>query len=56
MLDDGAIANMDLPAFDHRGYRDNDREVLDVTLEVIRHRDNRTIIVPDQNDLRRTIE
>ncbi len=51
MVDDGLVTDVDLTALDEGRYRNDDREVFHVALEVVRHRYYGALAVAHEHDL-----
>ena len=51
VIDHCLVTDIDLAAFDERRHRDDDGKILDVTLEIIGHRDDCAVLVANENNL-----
>ena len=56
MLDQGSIADPDLPLLEDGRHRHHDGELLGVALEIIGHGDDGLVLVADQHHLRGVVE
>jgi hypothetical protein len=56
MVDERLVADVNLLALQHRRHRNDDRKLLGIATEVIRHRQHRAIAVAHQHDLRGAVE
>ena len=56
VIDQGLVSNVDLPALDEGGYRDDHRELLWVAPKIVGHGDDGFVIVSDQDHLRGFVE
>ncbi len=56
MLEDLAVADVDLSLLEHDGYRHDERELRELALIVVHHADDGLLLVPHQYHLRRPVE
>jgi hypothetical protein len=56
VIDDGSVAHVDLPALHEAGHRDHHRELVRVSLEVVRHGDHRALAVAHEHHLGGAVE
>ena len=56
MIDDRFVTDVDLPPLDERRHRNDDGEVFDIPLEVVRHRYYGALAVAHEHDLRSAVE
>ncbi len=56
VLDERPLADVDLPARQERRHGNDDGELLRVAVEVVRHRQDRAVAVPHEDDLRGAVE
>jgi len=56
MVQQRLVADVDLILLKDRRHRDDDRELLGITLEVVRHREHSLVVLSHQDDLRGLVE
>ena len=56
MIDECLVPHVDLASLNRRRHRNDDRELLRVSLEIIHHRHDGAVAVPDEHDLRGLVE
>ena len=56
MIQQRLVADMDLILLKDHRHRDDDRELLGITLEVVRHRQHSLIVLAYEDDLRSLVE
>ncbi len=56
VLNDGPVTDVDLLPLDHGWHRHDDRKVLDLAFEIIRHRDDGPVFVADEHNLGRLVK